>query len=334
MAETASHYLGGLRMDILEYTNKWERFANMTRTSYRKAFQSQAAVLAKVKQTIDARKKRDAEMMTFTLSLLTLGVAGTLTNRFVKKLTDGAKSKADVGELAAKIASDSLLLDWTGDTMKALSKRAVDKLAHDPLLDKLGLKNPSANGIGFSPAGMNPEEYGDRLSAGILLRSEILSDFARAFYDHYAQSVPVENAREAKQALRRSPFFTDVPSGISEDAMTRSAKQALWIGWAKVRDLPYWEKANHEFNPEVWDLAPIRDELVALEAPPGPLTRVNKMAGLYMPGRRQPPYSIDMVGLIRWAKSPQAAQLLFEGLPGHPGGMAVARQKLQSALPV
>ncbi|MCL4796829.1 MAG: hypothetical protein KJZ84_19850 [Bryobacteraceae bacterium] len=334
MAETASHYLGGVRMDILEYTNKWERFANIARTSYRRAYQSQAAILTKVKQTIDARKKRDIEIMTFTLSLLTLGVAGTLTNRFVKKLTDGAKSAGNVGELAAKIASDSLILDWTGDTMKALSKRAAEKLAHDPLLDKLNLKNPAPNGDAFSPAGMNPEEYGDRLSAGILLRSEILSDFARAFYDAFAESLPVENARAAKQALRQSRFFTDVPTGISEEALTRSAKQALWIGWAKARDLPYWEKANHEFNPEVWELTPIRDELVALGAPAGPITRINKMAGLYTPGRRQPPYSIDMVGLIRWARSPQAGQLLFGGLAGNAGGIAAARQRLQSMLPV
>lgn len=335
MAETTESYLSGLRLDILEYTRKWEGFANRVEMSYAEAYHSQAAVLTKVKQTIDARKKREVEMMTFTLSLLTLGVAGTLTNRFVKKLTDGAKSQANVGELAAKIATDSLILDWTGDTMKALSKQAAQKLVQDPLLERLGAKSAGGDGNAFSPVGMNPEQYGRQLKRGILARSEILSDFARALYDHYKAVLPVESARMAQQALRRSPFFTDVPVGIMDEALTRSAKQALWIGWAKVRDVAYWEKSNHEFNPEVWELAPIRDELVALGAPAGPLTKVNKMANLRFPGGKQPPrYGIDMMGLIRWAKGPQAGQLLFEGLPGNAGGIAAARQKLQSALPV
>lgn len=334
MAETAPEILNSLRSDIHDYTIKWMKFATIARASYRAAYQSQAAILTRVKQAMDARKKRDLEMMTFTLSLLTLGVAGTLTNRFVKKITDTARSKDAVGELAAKIASDSLILDWTGDTMKALSRRSVDKLVNDPLLDKLNLKSPSSSGNAFSPAGISPEEYADRLEEGILGRSEILSDFVRGIYDHYAPVLPVENARAAKEALRRSPFFTDVPKGITDAVLTRSARRALWIGWAKARDLRYWEKSNHEFNAEVWELVPVRDELVALSAPPGPLTRVNKMAGLRGPGFRPQPYSIDMLGLIRWAKSPAAAQLLLEGLPLHSSGATAARHGLLSAVPL
>lgn len=140
--------------------------------------------------------------------------------------------------LGGKIPSDSLLLEWTGDTIKALSKRGADKLVHNPALDMLNIKTVPSNGDAFSPAGMNPEQYGDRLEMGILMRSVALSEFAKALYDHLALHIPVESARNAKEALGRSPFFTDVPGLMPEDALTRSAKQALWIGWAKVREWP------------------------------------------------------------------------------------------------
>ncbi len=331
MSREASFYLGGLRNDILEYTNKWKRFAEGAQASYRNAYLSQSTILAKVKQTIDKRKQRDIELITFTLSLLTVGVAGPVTNRFVKRMTESGKSGAAVGELAAKIASDSLLVEWTGDVMGDVAKKATEKFVNDPILKKL--TKPDANTDAFSPVGMNPEEYGNRLKEGILERSELLSDFARAFYDHMGLTFPAEGAKAIQESLRRSPFFTDAPAGIEESALTRSAKVALWIGWASARDLPYWKKLNHPINPEVWELVPIRDELVRLGVPSSQITRVNKAAGLYIGGTTSPAHSIDMEGLIRWAKSPMAAQLLFEGLPGNAKGMESARLQLQTAVP-
>lgn len=76
MPETATYYMSGLRLDILECADNWQLYAKGLKIAYRNAYRSQEAILKSVKLAIDERKKRDLEMMTFTLSLLTMGCRG------------------------------------------------------------------------------------------------------------------------------------------------------------------------------------------------------------------------------------------------------------------
>lgn len=97
-----------------------------------------------------------------------------------------------------------------------------------------------------------------------------------------------------------------------------------------MRDVAYWNKFSHRLNDEVWDMAPIREELVSLGVPPGPITIPHPMPGVRMIGGRVGRHGLNVSGLIKWAQSPMASQLLFSGIHTNRKGVEAASRHLMS----
>ena len=86
MADTSESHFSELSQAVNTYKTKWEIFGNLAAANYAAAYQQQKSVLKKVRAALEAQKKDEEAMMTFALSLLTVGVAGALAGACVNRL--------------------------------------------------------------------------------------------------------------------------------------------------------------------------------------------------------------------------------------------------------
>ena len=304
MADT-EHYLNDMRSTTLEYARKWNIVALRMGLAYSKAYQNQQGFLKKIQKALEAKKKQEEAMMSFTFGLLTGGIIGPIADRVVKKFTKGGELSV-LKDVVGKVSEDSLLTEWTGNAFKELAKLGDEKV-REAGINKL---KSEVAAEAFDPAGMTPHDYTASLQLGIEQRADAMSDIARSVHREF-HHIPVEVAQAVNKAFLQSAFFTALPGEINETALERSAELMLWIAWGKLRDVRYWDvqKAILLYNSsEIWEWTPLLKELARLNAP-------LKQFTIKMHGMRGPIATVDMPAFIAWSKGATAPAAAFEGVP-------------------
>jgi hypothetical protein len=325
MAHTPEFYLADLRETTHDYVIKWEKLMERMAGAYDSAYESQTTLLGTVKKSVEARKERERALMVYTLSLVTVGIVGTIANRLVKKVDVGGASET-LAQVAAKEAQDSVVAEWTRGVVTTLAKDGTKKLQSvtlDPALAGSGKVDD-----GFSPLGMTPNSYGHSLKEGVFSRAEIVADFARICYRE-SDKYTADFAKNLRDFMLYGPFFTTLPeTDVDKDTLTRNAKLALWIAWARARDKSYWQtqvalaQGYYASYSEAFDFGPVCDELVSLGVPSSLIVieSNNYLTGTTSRG-------LNMCGLIDWATGVTAPAALYQNLPTNTEGMKYAQDR-------
>lgn len=326
MAELTSwQIISNLRQDLTDYAGKWRGYFNGVAEAYAAAFKSQADILLQIQKKIEARRKEEAELMTFGLSLLTAGFGGMLSTYFSKKLVTTRAQGAGVSlseddeifkELLGKAEKAvGMLKDAAAQTAIATSRSERAKRVLDSVQIAIGTKSGDTPTEPFVPAGITPEEYGERLKQGAEERGNVIADLLRPFSD-IAPIMPTLMAKAVDAKARQSEFFTKAPPSVMSNEtkalLLKRAKLMLWLVWAlSVPDRDFWkiEKTrSYLWRSQIWDWGPLREELIRLQVPAAQIT--------WRTMRLEPEYheTMDMVGFIDWARDPAVSlALIFSG---------------------
>lgn len=311
MAST-EHHLNDLRMSVFDAQNKWLAVAELFSLAYTKAYNKQQDLLKKIKQAQEAARKREEAMMGFTLLLLTGGIVGPMTQRFLGKALPSTAST--VAEAAKDASKDSLLTEWTKHAVTELAKAGDEKL-RGVVLDAT---KPSQNGSPFKPVGLTPLEFTLKMKSGIRERAITMREFAAVWHRSLGHLSPGQ-AEQFKKAVFATSFFSEIPSHAKLRVLDlqTSAELMLWIAWARVRDEEYWEKTDRQaevfFSAESWDWAPLLTELQRLGAPVAKFsTNINTVDALHRPVNRN---TINMTNFIKWSRSNSAVSIVYKNLP-------------------
>lgn len=323
---TTEQCFDDMRDSTLEYVNKWLPVAEAMGRAYSEAVRHQQAVTDAIKKSIEEARKKEMEMMTFALGLVTGGLVGAVAGRLIPKVSALAKDSS-LNALTTKAAEDSLLTEWTRDTLKELAKAGEEKLRKAGL--KLVIPDASKDEK-LTPQGLAPDVYASYLRSGIYVRANLLSDFARACYREL-QWLPLQIAQQMRSVFLASSFFTSVPGSIDEERLRRRAEVAVWVAWARLRDRNFWDIQNALAQvgqaSESYDWASLLDELAKLGVPVRPLTLESYVrTGLVGPIRKK--RTINMPAFIDWAKGEPAMDLIFHGLPTDKHGVKAARARM------
>jgi hypothetical protein len=332
--KTAEGYLKYLSHEIENADKHWSHYGWAVSHAYAAAYKQQLDVLQRVKKAIEARLEFDHEMVTFALSLLTVGVAGGVAGVIARKVID---KSAPGGEMMI-------------DALKQTLQRA-QKAAADEDIEAISPK-PKVEGDAFAPAGVTPEEYTTALQEGITYHSALLSDLQGAVqYDSGPTKVgfggstvtlrssgltlTADDARRVTEMVLNSTFVRDrPPTEISGEALIPKASLALWIGWAYGRDVNYWRKAlgypiNNPVFDEEFDWEEVRLKLISLGVPSFAITA--RGTDYHWMNRTSPKTGLDMWGFLDWVSSPASTRTLFDGkLPKDRVGFEAAKAQMDA----
>src|SRR5689334_16264528 len=112
--QTGEQCVNYLDKEISKAQDHWELYGAAMATAYSEAYEDQAKLLDSVKKRIEAQKAADEKLMSFALSLLTVGVGGPVAGALVGRLVAKggsviAATKEDI-EAAVKFAEKAG--DW------------------------------------------------------------------------------------------------------------------------------------------------------------------------------------------------------------------------------
>jgi hypothetical protein len=280
-------------------------------------------------------------MMSFALSLLTVGVAGGVAGGLIS--IEASRAAETAARDVVKTVIKGVGSDLT-DAVKALSPDNV----------------PGANV--FAPADITPAEYMAKMLEGISYNKGLLEDILHEVnYNTDAGQVVVPgggttvvlnrskdgqitpgSARLLAEVITGTSFFQQMPPmSVNSEALKPKARLALWIGWAFNRDPEYWADAEQQFTEEIIagpgggggsisrpskatkeqpDWEPVLNDLLELKVPGGPITskwrtrswaQDSTQTGLYM------------WGFMEWAASKSATDMLLDDSVRTQDAMAV-----------
>jgi hypothetical protein len=330
--KTAEGHLKYLKDQVDRANKHWTHYGWATSNAYATAYNNQLTQLRQVKDAIEARLEFEHDFVSFTLSLLTVGVAGGAAGLVARSMFD---KSTKTGEAMI-------------DAMKQVLQRA-QKAASDEDIAAISPKATVAADA-FAPAGVTPEEYTTSLQEGISYYSALLSDILNAIeYDSGPQKVrfgedtvslktsglklAADDARRLTEAILNSTYVRDAPeTSVKSADLIPKAALALWIGWAYGRDVKYWRKAKTEYYinnrsyDEQFDWEPVRLRLISLGLPSSAVT-VTGTEYLWLNDTR-PKTGLDMWGFLNWVASPASTTLLFAGLPKDAKGFEMVRSQM------
>ncbi len=290
----------------------WMAYGWAQNAAYSAAYENQKRALGNVKTLEDARRKAEDAMISFALSILTVGVAGCLAGYLAKKIDD----KAEDFIKGAKSAAGGVAKKGTDKAVKYLRP---ETLPGDP----------------FAPAGVTPAEYISNTMANLTAQ---IRDLRQMYYDLRDKNLPPDRAKELKEQILGNSLILEKPADYLTPAFLQpKAELALWIGWALARDAEYWSAPGRRspMSAEARDFKPVLDALLPLRVPaaqiaidlPGGLMGIGA-ATVWVPA--QPNGALNMYGFINWARSSQAVALLFDDTKRrNQAGYELARKQLQ-----
>ena len=302
-----------MRTLVLEYGGKWRGYFQGMAAAYAAAYKSQEALLARVKKVTEARLKAEEARLTFALSLLTVGLAGTAASHFAKNLL----SSGGITDSVIKSAKDGIVGDWLISTVKDLSKDATKAVA-GKVHEKIGVAGYQVPSEPYVPSAVSPAEYGATLLQGAEERANVISDQVREWAES-PQPFPPGEVPKMIRGMKDSVFFKKAPpsvmAGGTKEALLRKAKLALWIAWAQERDLV------RALGKAAWVLHK-RGGLGLAASSLGTHRLglpISLIAGA-MEGRDGRVVFLRMDNFIGWSKSPAAITTLFMDMRTDPEG--------------
>lgn len=299
---TAESILGDLEQDVNRAATQWAIFAETALQAYDTAYGRQQQLLGAIKQKIADREQSENDRMAFALTILTVGILGPVADDIAatfQGLKHAKKYQAAIGQLAEK--SGEAIAGQITDLAKA----------------------PTA-GDAFAPVGRSPTYIGSKLRETFLRWKLAMSGLA-AGLKSASIAISADAASRVRMTLKQSPFFTDIPSGVTEGVLVPAAELALWIGWLRDRDANWWSKNTHEFNAQVFDFLPLRDRLAALGIPAQLITFTAPLAtirpGTVVMSMQQ---GLHMHNAITWSKSIDAVIAMLKHVKKHRDGLTMA----------
>lgn len=330
--KTAAGYLKYLGDQISRADKHWTHYGWAVSHAYATAYKRQLDILKRVKDDIEARLEFDHDLVSFGLSLLTVGVAGGVAGIIARKMFDKSTKS---GEIMIDVLKQSL--------------QRAQKSADDADIEAISPKAKVA-GDAFAPAGVTPEEYTTALQEGISYYSSLLSDIQDAVaYDPGPKNVTfggatvtlrssglaltADDARRLTEMVINSTYVKDLPpTELKGEDLVPKASLGLWIGWAYGRDVPYWRRAKTEYwanNPvydEEFDWEPVRQTLILLGVP---ASQITENGTEYLWGNRtRPKTGLDMWSFLNWVASPAASKTLLSGLPTDDFGFESVKKQM------
>jgi hypothetical protein len=336
---TVEGYLKFLADEIRRTNAHWDHFAKEASTAYAKAYEENGTVLQGVKVAQQAHKAADDALMSFALSLFTVGIAGAVAGGLVAfRNTDNSR-----GIRAAETAARDVVKQVIRGAASAPTDAAIQALSPDKV---------ARNDV-FAPGDVDPTVYLAQMLAAISYNNGLLEDILHEVnYNQQADAVIVPDGNSTNQVfLNRSgdgqitknsakllaevitgtSYFQQMPPmSVNSSALKPKASLALWIGWALNRDPDYWSDGNQESDhhiiagpgggggsisapskatEEQLDWEPVRRALLLLRVPLGPITatlRTHVWTG------DQTQTGLYMWGFMSWAASPAALNLLLD----------------------
>jgi hypothetical protein len=325
---TADAYLKFLADEIRRANDHWDHFGKAASAAYAKAYDSNGKVLQGVRSIKVARKAADDAMMSFVLSLLTVGVAGGVAGGLI------AFPKSRAAETAARDVVKLVIRGVGGELNDAVKALSPDKVPGNDV---------------FAPADITPAEYMAKMLEGISYNKGLLEDILyEVNYNQDADrvvypagttvllsrsgngQVTAGSAKLLAEVITGTSFFQYMPSmSVNSEALTPKARLALWIGWALNRDPDYWSDGEQQFTENIiagpgggggsisrpsqatkeqpdWDL--VRNDLLSLKVPVGPMTSTLRTTSWTGDTMRNGLY---MWGFMEWAASSSALDMLL-----------------------
>jgi hypothetical protein len=317
----------------------WSYWANMMSGAYATAYRMQGEVLRQVKNKQTERLKAEYEMMTFALSLFTVGIAGGVAGAVSRKFLDK-------GSFIAEKWNDGNKMETGIDAMKQVIQRVEGRQA-DKLLNAL---NPKvASGDVFEPSGVTPPEYAEQLKGGINLRLALLADLiVNIKYSRDTKNVQFDDtavtlqgsgdkltlgdARILTETILGSSFFQEAPPiGLDETKLLDRSQLALWMGWAFARNAKYWygalpNSAGYYRDSgaffEQFDWEPVRLDLGRLKVPLPPITASS------LDGRT----GLKVYGFLQWVDEHGMEALFDKDTPMSPAAFDMVSDEWSSKI--
>src|SRR5262245_33902808 len=309
-----------------------------------------------VKRNQEAQRAANEALMSFALSLVTVGVAGGVAGAIARSVAKGKKVQEDMVKDAVKWSTQqgaSAGIHWI-----------TGALSPDVAGDDV-----------FSPAGMTPALYTSSLHKGITSNVWFLTRILHeANYDDDATTATVDDkkitlksksggeitaagAKQLTEAILDTSFMKEMPTTTLDEAnVTRKAQLAMWMGWAQARDPKYWKSKDAikdwdyvEYyvpgqgfytGPIGWvgehlDWEPVRKAIVDLGVPHRAVT-IDVMSGLSGVPKYKVPLKqgLYMRGFMEWASSQDALAVLFDkSLPKNAKGSEMVKKRLPERKP-
>ncbi len=298
---TAKDYWVYLDRHVHDAVASWRTFADSATLAYAQAYKQQGQILQGVKQQLEADRKKDDAILSFTLSLITVAAAGPIAGCLSGKLAGGLEKEA-----ADKFAK------WATEKGAKAATDAAVKYLHPETL------KPDP----FEAAGVSPIDYMATMLERIDTRDRNLTHQIIAWAD---MNLTPDEARAKAETVVNSSFVKETPPDhIDKNKLGQSAALGLWIGWAYARDRAYWRWSSIPMNRaygEAFEFKPLLGELRSLGVPVNELT----LKGMSNAGFLE---TVNMDAFIKWATGPHAIALMFSYLPPHADGFALARSQM------
>lgn len=329
--KTAAGYIEYLADNITLADKLWTHYGWATSNAYASAYRQNQLVLNAVKVKQQQRRAQDEAILSFALSLLTVGVAGGIAGAVARKF---AAKRYDGSKVAEDVTKD--VLKWTMQQGAAPVNHALS-----------GALSPDvASNDVFSPSDTTPEEYTTSLHEGITYNLALLQKILfETKWDSAKKSTTVdgktitlrsgdqltaEGAKRLTEAILASSFMSVLPPlDVDVKGLTRKASLALWMGWAMSRDPKYWNPKDAPIlnetyevgkgwvslpvGPAFWeqlDWEPVRQAIIPLGVLYQAVTmQYNMPVGQ---GKVQSQNGLYMWGFMEWSSSPQALEKLFD----------------------
>ncbi|MGO8794609.1 MAG: hypothetical protein ACLQLC_07290 [Candidatus Sulfotelmatobacter sp.] len=295
--DTADSQLQDLRNKFHTAVAAWKVFADTAGKAYANAYKQQGRILKHIHDQLVADRDAEAKILTFALSLVTVGIAGGVAGSLAGKIATGME----------KAAAEEFI-KWAKDKAKGVVKTATAASVKYLHPEKLA---PDA----FEPAAEDPLSYFLEMYLRIDTRDRNVAELADSLS---GSNVSLGVVRELEELVLDTSFVTQAPDDVDEGVLYRSASLGLWIAWAYQRDEEYWAARSDDLNWEAMEFDPLRIELVTLGVPANVITlrskgktTFTKQMGMFLNGKT----GLNMNGFVDWATSVHAAVEMLRGMP-------------------
>lgn len=306
--EDTKYWLVNTRTSILEANNSWLAFAEVVSRSYSNAYKAQQSYLNSVKAVQEARAKRERELMTLYLGIVTAGLFGPASGHIIDKMAP----VKEITNVRQAISADAIMTKWVKSSAEELVKTGDEKLR------ELGtdLLATSVSEGPFTPIGIAPDIYASLVKTGILRRTELMSSLAKYMAENLTH-ISGDRAKALYQSITKSSFANIQAPWFSSSAfeaeLTKLSEAMLWIAWLAQRDRSYWDTQqalSRTYVSEVQDW----QGLVQIFKRIGIIAFTAKALSPKAPKAWQVDV-VDMPKMISWAKGPLAVHHIMNRVP-------------------
>jgi hypothetical protein len=258
--------MNSLNTDLNSAQEDWNTLADIIGKKYNDAYQKHSDVLDGIKRVRQAEIDRYYFVLGLVCTAVTGGVAAGLMAPWVKDAGPAAAK-----EFAKRVFSDVAARNATATVTRQMAQGIVGRIV---------APSGEAGGGAFTPQVPNPLSFylGMKTQLGICFaefRKQLgeLSDHFKHRNDAFLVEVVKKNC----------PLFTDRPSpaNLSQMAgsidMYNAIEASMWIAWANVRDMDYWNTAYDRIEAGDGNQYKIMDAIIDAQHLDPILERFNEM---------------------------------------------------------